>query len=133
MARTLSQSATCLYWLLQPILYRKLPVRSPPPLQKSEASRVTNQAEIEFPSQRGTSADCRVLAQKRRETTSGVTRSAPPRPGDYTSRSMAVYVPLVRIVSDTGASPRLRQNQPCLPVKAACNWPSSDATPRPFS
>ena len=40
---------------------------------------------------------------------------------------------LVRRLTVTFSSPRLRQNQPWLPSKAASSTPSSLAAPRPFS
>src|SRR5215204_4622115 len=40
--------------------------------------------------------------------------------------------PVAVTLTVTGAEPRLRQNQPCLPSKAATIEPSSPPTPRPF-
>lgn len=56
------------------------------------------------------------------------------RPGAsaHCTRLMAVYCPAVLSVRLTFASPRLRQNQPCLPSNAASSVPLSPTTARPL-
>ena len=54
-------------------------------------------------------------------------------PGAYFfTRCRFLYAPLVWSVTLTSLSPRLRQNQPCVPSKPAVKTPLSPASPRPF-
>ena len=51
----------------------------------------------------------------------------------YFTRWMSLYAPPVRNDSTTSDWPRLRQNQPWLPVNAATSSPLSSGTPRPLT
>lgn len=51
----------------------------------------------------------------------------------YFSSLSSEYSPFVFRVSVRSSLPRLRQNQPCEPSKAATSSPPSDATPAPFA